>query len=408
MRGIWTGLKLDFKQIVSGYIKLILFSLSMVILCLAIGIAGNNILYGEKTVEPFGLAIVDKEDSEWTHMIIDAVKQMETVTRLCQIEITDEQDAKAKLEKGEVVAIITIPDHFVVDVMTGENTPLIVEKNEGTILESIVVDKLITASTKLLSAAQVGIYTTLAHCKLYGNASDKEYNMLLQEINLIFAKKMLSRNQMFLEKEVVATGNISTVAHYLLSGFIVMMMLSLMLVMQIIEPLNKAEMLMRYKVTKIRGSKIILQKWISLWFFYLIFGGVSLGGIIICTQQKTFLMNWEISGTGAIGFLVITATLAAIGLLIGMLLEGKEAYGLFIFMIALVQAFLAGGIVPSAFLPEAINQLGYLTYNKYAVHILGSLLGEKTQLSYYYGISIVLVLCLIGCHIIIKKRGIRL
>lgn len=287
MRGFWIGLKLDFKQIKSGYLKLLLFAISMIILCLAIGVAGNQILYDKTTVEPFGLAIVDKEDSEWTHMIMDAVSQMETVTRLCEIQVTDEMSAKEKLNSGEVVAIITIPPNFVEDVMTGENTPIIIEKKEGTMLEGIVVDKLITAGTKLLSAAQVGIYATL-DCYSYGNGEEKDYSRLLQEINLIFAKRMLARNQIYKEKEVVATGALSPLVHYLLTAFIVMMMLSLILVMQIIEPLNQNEMLMRYKVAHVKSGTILLEKWVCLMGFNIVLGTLSLGTIAICGRKIDF------------------------------------------------------------------------------------------------------------------------
>lgn len=406
MRGFWIGLKLDFKQIKAGYLKLLLFAISMIILCLAIGVAGNQILYDKTTVEPFGLAIVDEEDSEWTHMIMDAVSQMETVTRLCEIQVTDEMGAKEKLNSGEVVGIITIPPNFVEDVMTGKNTPIIIEKKEGTMLEGIVVDKLIAAGTKLLSAAQVGIYATL-DCYSYGNGEEKDYSRLLQEINLIFAKRMLARNQIYKEKEVVATGALSPLVHYLLTAFIVMMMLSLILVMQIIEPLNQNEMLMRYKVAKVKGSTILLQKWVCLMGFNIVLGTLSLGAIAICGRKIDFPIQWHISVATLMSAVLVAGGLAAIGLFVGMLLRGKEAYGLFIFLITLVQAFLAGGIIPDAFLPETIHKLGYFTYNKYAIYILGSLFGIEVELQYYLSAGFILVGSLIGCYIIMRKRGIK-
>lgn len=104
---------------------------------------------------------------------------------------------------------------------------------------------------------------------------------------------------------------------------------------------------------------------------------------------------------------LVAGGLAAMGLFIGMLLRGKEAYGLFIFLITLVQAFLAGGIIPDAFLPEMIHKLGYFTYNKYAIYILGSLFGIEVELQYYLGAGFILVGSLIGCYIIMRKRGIK-
>ena len=407
MRVLWTGLKMDMKQIGMGYIKLILFAVSVIVLCLAIGVAGSQILYKDKAVEPFGLAIVDHEDSQWTKMIIEAVEQMETVTRLCEIQVTDEMKAKSMLSSGEVAAVITIPDHFVYDAMVGTNTPLIVEKHEGTMVEGIVVDKLITSATKLLSAAQAGIYATLDGYNAYGDQNPEHYDKLLQEINLIFAKKMLARNSMFIEKEVVATGKLNPLVHYLFSGFIVLMTLSLLLVMQIIEPLNQSEMLMRYKVAKVKGRWLILEKFSALFSFVMVFGGISLAGIVIGIKRIDEKVVWEfgLSQIGA-GILAVGG-LAAMGVLIGMLLKEREAYGLFIFAIVMVQAFLAGGLVPEAFLPQAINKLGYFTYNKYALDLLGSFTGASVEKGCYLGMSIVILSCLGVSLMLLKKRGIK-
>lgn len=96
MKLLWVGIKLDFKQIKLNRVRLLFFSIQMIILCMAIGIAGSHILYAEKSVQPFVLAIVDKENSEWTHMIMDTIKQMETVTELCEIQVMDEEAAIRK------------------------------------------------------------------------------------------------------------------------------------------------------------------------------------------------------------------------------------------------------------------------------------------------------------------------
>ena len=96
----------------------------------------------------------------------------------------------------------------------------------------------------------------------------------------------------------------------------------------------------------------------------MVFGGISLAGIVIGIKRIDEKVVWEfgLSQIGA-GILAVGG-LAAMGVLIGMLLKEREAYGLFIFAIVMVQAFLAGGLVPEAFLPQAINKLGYFTYNK--------------------------------------------
>lgn len=408
MKSLWVGVKLDFKRMKANTLRLLVFSIQMVILCMAIGIAGSHILYADKNVQPFVLAIVDKEDSEWTHMIIDTIKQMETVTELCEIQMMGEEEAIKKLSRDEVMAIATIPEHFVHDVIVGINTPLTIQKKDSTMIESVVIDKLIVAGVKLLSAAQAGIYSTLDCYELYGTDEGASYNVLMQEINLIFAKKMLARNRMFEVEEVRATGAITTLEHYILSGFIVMMMLSLMLVMNIIEPLNEREMLMRYSVSKIKGRYLVIQKLISLSVFNMVLGGAILGGVMLLTQYSHLPISWQGSWQGLLGGILGAIGLASMGLFIGLLLKGKETYSLFIFLITMIQAFLSGGIVPSAFLPDFMTRLGRFTYNEYAIKLLGNMLEAICEPIFYIGMLIMVMLSMFGSLIVLKKRGLSL
>lgn len=408
MRSLWVGVKLDFKRIKANTLRLLVFSIQMVILCMAIGIAGSHILYADKNVQPFVLAIVDKEDSEWTHMIIDTIKQMETVTELCEIQIMEEKEAIKKLSRDEVMAIAIIPEHFVHDVMVGINTPLTIQKKDSTMIESVVIDKLIVAGVKLLSAAQAGIYSTLDCYELYGTDDGASYNVLMQEINLTFAKKMLARNRMFEVEEVRATGAITTLEHYILSGFIVMMMLSLMLVMNIIEPLNERDMLMRYSVSKIKGRYLVIQKLISLSAFNIVLGGAILGGVMLLTRYSNLPISWQGSWQGVLGGVLGAIGLAGMGLFIGLLLKGKETYSLFIFLITMIQAFLSGGIVPSAFLPDFITRLGHFTYNEYAIKLLGNMLGAICEPAFYIGMLVMVIISMFGSSIVLKKRGLSL
>lgn len=408
MRSLWVGVKLDFKRMKANTLRLLVFSIQMVILCMAIGIAGSHILYADKNVQPFVLAIVDKEDSEWTHMIIDTIKQMETVTELCEIQMMGEEEAIKKLSRDEVMAIAIIPEHFVHDVMVGINTPLTIQKKDSTMIESVVIDKLIVAGVKLLSAAQAGIYSTLDCYELYGTDEGASYHVLMQEINLIFAKKMLARNRMFEVEEVRATGAITTLEHYILSGFIVMMMLSLMLVMNIIEPLNERDVLMRYSVSKIKGRYLVIQKLISLSVFNMVLGGAILGGVMLLTQYSHLPISWQGSWQGLLGGVLGAIGLASMGLFIGLLLKGKETYSLFIFLITMIQAFLSGGIVPSAFLPDFMTRLGHFTYNEYAIKLLGNMLGAICEPVFYIGMLIMVIISIFGSSIVLKKRGLRL
>lgn len=407
MREIGIGIKTDLKILAVHYKKIIFFALQMMILCIGIGVVGSHVLYSQKNVQTFTLAIVDLEDSEWTKMIIDTVNQMESITKLCDIQVLPKEKAKKQLDKGEVTAIITIPPQFVEDVMKGKNTPLTIEKKDGTLLESIVADELVSAAAKLLSAAQAGIYTTLDAYEMLGSDGGAKYEKLMQEINIIFTKEMLGRHNLFEVKEVVATKNMAPLQHYILSGFIAMMLLGLMLVMEVIEPFNRQEILMRYSVAKVKAEKLILSKIISLSLFNVGVGGIILGSVAILSKLSGLEIEWSLSLQGIMGILLCAVSLASVSMIIGMLLKGKDAYSLFIFMIAATMTFLSGGIIPVAYLPQAISKLKLFTYNAYALELLKPLVGIESQWITYVQVILMIMVCFIMGIMMLKRRGVR-
>lgn len=407
MRGIGIGIKTDLKILAVHYKKIIFFALQMMILCLGIGVVGSHVLYSQKNVQTFTLAIVDLEASEWTKMIIDTVNQMESVTKLCEIQVLPKEKAKEQLDKGEVTAIITIPPQFVEDVMKGKNTPLTIEKKDGTLLESIVADELVSAAAKLLSAAQAGIYTTLDAYEMLGSDGGAKYEKLMQEINIIFTKEMLGRHNLFDVKEVVATKNMAPLQHYILSGFIAMMLLGLMLIMEVIEPFNRQEILMRYSVAKVKAEKLVLSKMISLSLFNVGVGGIILGSVAILSKLSGLEIEWSLSLQGIMGILLSAVSLAGVSMIIGMLLKGKDAYSLFIFMIAAIMTFLSGGIIPTAYLPQAISKLKLFSYNAYALELLKPLVGIESQWITYVQVILIILVCFIMGIMMLKRRGVR-
>ena len=407
MKGIGIGIKTDLKIMAVHYKKIIFFALQMMILCLGIGVVGSHVLYSQKNVQTFTLAIVDLEDSEWTKMIIDTVNQMESITKLCDIQVLPKEKAKEQLDKGEMTAIITIPPQFVEDVMKGKNTPLTIEKKDGTLLESIVADELVSAAAKLLSAAQAGIYTTLDAYEMLGSDGGAKYEKLMQEINIIFTKEMLGRHNLFDVKEVVATKNMAPLQHYILSGFIAMMLLGVMLVMEVIEPFNRQEILMRYSVAKVKAEKLVLSKMISLSLFNVGVGGIILGSVAILSKLSGLEIEWSLSLQGIMGILLSAISLAGVSMIIGMLLKGKDAYSLFIFMIAATMTFLSGGIIPAAYLPQAISKLKIFTYNAYAIELLKPLVGIESQWITYVQVILMIMVCFIMGSMMLKRRGVR-
>ena len=408
MKRLIKGIQTDFKILAAQYKVILLFALQMLLFCMAMGYMGKQVLYKEKKIEPFTIAVVDKEDSDWSHMIINTVKQMKNISELCKLQTEDEDTAKMALAKHEVEAIVTIPEDFVRSVFIGENKSLIVEKRESTMLEGVVVDELITAAAKLLSSAQAGIYSTLDYYKAYNNDQGQSYNELMEEINIIFAKDMLSRERFFKQELTRATHALSSGQYYILSGFVIMMFLSLMVEMIVLQPITEQETLIRFRLAGFKARELLLGKTITLTIFNCCLGTVTLA----CLFAITYMLDIEIQEVNIvqviIGELLSFTGLSSMGIAIGLVLNKKQAYGLFIFILDLVMAFIAGGIIPNAFLPDAVDKIAYLSYNRYAMRLLQSIFGAQIQSIDYIGMLAFIIICSVISLIVLHKKGVQL
>ncbi len=400
------SLKTDLKILRLEYKKIIFFSLQMIILCLGIGVLGSQVLGSDKDVQSFKIAIVDKEQSSWTNMLLSTVNGMETVSTLCEIEIMPEDEAVKKLEQKEIIAAIVIPQKFIQGIMNGSNYPLMILKAESTIIESMVMDELVNAAVELLSASQVGIYTTLDAYEEFGMDDGARYDTLLTDINVKFGMEMLARNNMYEIKEVSATGTMEPIVHYILSAFISMMLFSLIMVRGVIKPFNNKETIMRYKVARLDPIKLMLSKMFAITIANILIGSLILGSVIICTTIAKIDIGWNLSISSMMSILLISLSFSVICIFLGMILKEDKSHTLFLFLIVAIMMFMSGGIIPESYMPESFGSIKWFSYNTYILELLKSIAGVTVEtLAYVQVICITIVVFVINI-VVLRRRGV--
>ena len=60
-------------------------------------------------IEPFSIAVVDKEDSVWTGILIAQLRNLDILDNIYR---TDEDEARELIEKNEIAAAIVIPENI--------------------------------------------------------------------------------------------------------------------------------------------------------------------------------------------------------------------------------------------------------------------------------------------------------
>ena len=126
-------------------------------------------------------------------------------------------EARAALEAGEVTAVLLLPEGFLDSVLSGENLPVTLLTSRARPLESWLVQWLGQSVSRMLAAAQAGIYTVSERYHAAGVTEPGEEEMLLQ-VNLAYLGWVSGREELYDSVTVSATGTLSVTHHYALSA----------------------------------------------------------------------------------------------------------------------------------------------------------------------------------------------
>ena len=101
------------------------------------------------------IAVAVEEDNVMTRMALRYVENMESVSRFCHFQQVTKEEGSRMLEKGQVAAVILLPEQLVEGIMNGTNPAVTIcfPKNAG--LETMLFRELTRAGEGLLRAAPV-------------------------------------------------------------------------------------------------------------------------------------------------------------------------------------------------------------------------------------------------------------
>jgi len=317
--------------------------------------------YLEKSsfVEPFPLALVDKENTTQTRLLIN---QLEEIRIFSDVRKMDEEEAIEALIDKEVGGVIIIPEDFTYSVSVGENKPVTVIGNGSMPLQAYIVKNTAQGAANLVSAAQSAINTIWYYGKKAGLPRD-ELDAMYNEAAMGYVMQAIGRTSVFDEAET-GTGYDVTPAEYFTAALIVVfMMFAGMPGMKMLVVEKSGGITTRLSAAPVRICKIVLSKLaVSLMLLVIQFG------LIILLTSKFFNNYWG-------------APLKDVLMLFGALILAVSAWSVLTASISptpasadiignlgiLLMAVLGGSIYPLTSMPEGIRRISMLTINRWAM-----------------------------------------
>ena len=367
--------------------RMLLQAVLLLLLTGMIALGGVKSMEREPLTPGADIAVVVREDNMLTRMALNYVENMESVSRLCRFRQTTEEEGFRLLDKGEVAALILLPEQLVEGIMDGANPTVDIYFPKHAGLEAMLFRELTEAGEGMLRVAQAQIYGADDTAQAYDLT--KQLSVMEAEIdsyNLAFA---LDRLALYDEETVAVFGSMNVMQFYLASGMVLFLLLAGMAMYLVLqrEPSVFRRQLERQGTGK--GWQCFCQ-----WLCGVLCMGVHFGLLwaVMALAVKFFLLAsegmpdtaagqlmadnafWYPAGVKmGIAALIVMASTAFVYLLHS--LAGSRTGGiLLVFVCSVAMVYLSGGIVPSVFLPETMQKLGERMPTAYLIQAAGGIL----------------------------------
>ncbi len=329
------------------------------------------------------IGIVIREDNVMTQMALKYVENLESASQVCHFVELSETEGFEALRKRECVALIVLPEQLIEGIMNGANPSVEVYFPEDAGLESMLLRELTESGTGLLRVAQAQIYGAYDTAVQYGMLD--RLSVMQGEIdsyNLAFA---LDRLAVYKEETVAASGRMSIVQFYGASAMILFLMLIGMAVYPVMQ---RAPSAFRRQLAR-QGTGEGWQCFCKWFCGFLCMGLLGLAAWMVIRVTGLFipeassLMQTLMQGTKdashilaqtAAG-LMIVVTVSVLVYFIYSLSGGRTAAVLLIFLLSVAMLYLSGGLIPSVFLPAAVQVIGDKLPTAYLIGAAGNVLG---------------------------------
>ena len=360
------------KLLAAEWKRVLLPVVLIALLSILAGLFGNVALSKNAVLEPIHIALVNQDSSSEARLVLNTLTSQRSA--MLRIAITDADNAKEMLQRGEVTAVFTIPAGFMQSVMSGRNLPLYADYNAANPLRSTLVAAFADSLTEMLKTAQAGVYASLDLAVPYGQAAT---SAVLQRINLRFLSLVMNRKTLFVEETVYSTGQLAPFNHYFVSVWVFLVALLAMMLRHIAARCLSHENIMMLKISR-RGTLgplcgLIAAYWLchcavnaTVLAAYLFMQGIPLSSDLLLPCLAAIL---------AVSFLQ-----GAFAAFCGCAFSGRLPGSIFIGMFAALSLLLSGGLLPVSFLHVRLAQIGALLPAAHMRQLLGLALEMKLPL----------------------------
>jgi ABC-2 type transport system permease protein len=395
---IFTIVKNDMKLFFSDWKAIVMFfGLPFTFVSLFI-LSLSSILDNNKFINSFNIAIVDKENTLESRMLINQFLSTEgkdsalsdDAESLVSFIKTDEDTALDLLDKGEAEGIIVIPEDFVFSMSVGENKPLKVITNPNKPLVSSVIKNYMQSYSDIISASQNGIMTAYVYYKK-ADPSEDFYEKKYSEAITRFSLKALSRNEAFTWKNISYIPDVTKYEYFTAALLVVFIMFSGIMGIKFTASEKQLGINARLNISPLKDIEFIISRLITVFILSLLqFLSIIIpGGLIFNIYLRGSFLYMMIM------FIITVFTVSACAVFIAAIAPTPIAADLAGSLGTLLMAAVGGSIYPLISLPDSVKYLSYFTINRWAAHGFLEIFSGNITSAFYIDAAVLIVMGLV-------------
>ncbi len=355
----------NMKRLKHYILQIIISVMVLLSICSLAGYCISKKLYEEGTAAIVKVAyyLPEDEDEKFNNFGLRIIKELDGTKEVAQlIEVETLEEGYELLEKGEVLYYIIVPEMFFSGIMDSTNPELTVLFRDNTGIGSYISNELFLSYARYLGMAQSGVYSALDTLREYdypaSDISDAQGN-----VNMTFLDRSLNKDSYLEKADATEAGSFTLIQRYLASALMISLFFVSFVIMPYLQGINKG---IRTKLNTLSTGHfhIFVANFLScIPALYIAFVPCYVALSIIC---KTF---------NPLGLITILPAIFVISLtinIISSICQNEFTSNMTILAVTLITAYIGGGILPQAMLPNGIQEISSYIPGNYLITTIAS------------------------------------
>ena len=295
------------------------------------------------------IAVVDKENSMLSRMLIGFIENSEFAAPLFRVTKAKEKDAMRRFAEGSCSAVIVLPENFIEDISYGREAGGRVYLSETVNAYASVVASAARFGEKMLAAGQYGVFSGEHLLRDYGRTNE-EHEQYLMAVNAKLLNEVLESNTNYYEVVLTDYDNTSldVVSYYLTAWFAFVLSLGGLFFHKLYKTDRNASVYARLAAYGVSAGMFSAGKIVFPFVFQL-----CLSAVVLLLAGGYCKITLTIGGVGAILLALLLVSLLSFAFAISMKNEVILTTAA-----AFVGLLLCGGIIPRPTLPAFCRIIG--------------------------------------------------